>query len=101
MNDLQKQFEKEWKTPSVASIETEDGSILFYDSSLFVQWLCEQLTWRSVEDKPKHGTGYVLARYKLDRPFVASYRRDIGEWLGVDNSLRDPTHWLPIPELGE
>ena len=59
----------------------------------------DQLTWKSVEKPPKHGTGYVLARHKLDRPFIASYRRDIGGWLDVGNSLRDPTHWMPIPKL--
>ena len=109
MNKLRKQFEEKTGKKVFKKI--------FYVKSQLSGWLyCGrkvnenymrslefQLTWKSVEDElPKHGTGYVLARHKLDKPFVALYRRNISEWFewsDVENIfIRNPTHWLLIPK---
>ena len=94
MNELQERFEEKWKTPSGASVKTKDGSILFYDSTLFVQWLREQLTWRSVEDGLPDEGQEVLTISIAGTKDVTFLLND-GTW---DNTLLI-THWLPIPKL--
>ena len=61
--------------------------------------------WVSVEDRlPEKAGEWIVARHLNKRPFTCrliSKKGTLGihsEYLDADNLIRDPTHWMPLPE---
>jgi len=104
MNDLQKRFEEEQRTEILnirtcyESKETADQLIL----GMFVMWLKNQLTWRSVEKLPEYeldidGICNELAIVKYNCGDDDNYAVATYEW--INQNFVEVEYWLPIPKL--
>ena len=52
--------------------------------------------WRPIDEAPRDGT-WIVARYLSNRPFVARWEGQV--WTDGYQAIRDPTHWLKLPEF--
>ena len=50
--------------------------------------------WRPIETAPKDGRSLILCRQTA---FVGSWDADERAWCDNRRSLRDPSHWMPLP----